>query len=330
MNIRNYLPFAIAALFLLGACQTASNAKTPPVQPYADIGQIQLPENFGALVVADNLGKARHLVVRENGDIYVAIQNMKNGGGIAALRDTSGDGKADLIQYFGEYPGTGIDIRNNYLYFSPDSALFRYRLNEDKLVPEADFETIVYGLTSQNQHAAKSFTFDGSGNVYINIGAPSNACQDPDRTPGVKGQDPCPILEYAGGIWRFSAEKTGQSQQDGYRYATGIRNAVALDWNSAENTLYALQHGRDQLSNLWPDLFTDEESAELPAEEFLLIKDGSDFGWPYCYFDPSQNKRVLGPEYGGDGTETGRCDSAENPIMAFPAHWAPNDVLFYT
>jgi mono/diheme cytochrome c family protein len=39
---------------------------------------------------------------------------------------------------------------------------------------------------------------------------------------------------------------------------------------------------------------------------------------------------VLAPEYGGDGTVTDRCESKTDPIMAFPAHTAPNDLLFYT
>lgn len=325
------LATGLAAALALGSCQPGSGpGGDAALQADPDNGSIQLPEGFGALVVADSLGRARHMVVRENGDIYVALENMDKGGGIAALRDSTGDGKADRISYFGEYPGTGIDIRNDHLYFAPDSALFRYRLEGDQLVPAGEFESIVHGLTSQGQHAAKTFTFDAQGNVYVNIGAPSNACQDPDRTPGTAGQDPCPILEYAGGIWRFNADETGQSQEDGYRYASGIRNAVALDWNSSVNTLYALQHGRDQLANFWPDLYTNEESAELPAEEFFLVRDGSNFGWPYCFYDPVQGKKILNPEYGGDGTQTGRCDSAENPIMAFPAHWAPNDVLFYT
>ena len=332
MKVLNYLPVAMATALVLFGCQPQSteNKETTAIKPDPDNGNIQLPGNFGALVVADSIGRARHLTVRENGDIYVALENMDKGGGIAALRDTSGDGKADQLSYFGDYFGTGIDIRDNYLYFAPDSALFRYTFNGDELLPETNFETIVHGLTSRRQHAAKTFTFDNNGNVYINIGAPSNACQDPDRTAGVPGQDPCPILEYAGGIWRFNAGESGQSQEDGYRYATGIRNAVALDWNTSVNTLYALQHGRDALSSFWPDLYTDEESAELPAEEFFLVEDGADFGWPYCYYDPIQNKKVLSPEYGGNGEQTGRCDSAENPIMAFPGHWAPNDVLFYT
>ena len=57
---------------------------------------------------------------------------------------------------------------------------------------------------------------------------------------------------------------------------------------------------------MWPGRFTDEQNAELPSEEFLKVEDGSNFGWPYCFHDWQQGKRVLNPEYGGDG-EMGRC-----------------------
>lgn len=53
-------------------------------------------------------------------------------------------------------------------------------------------------------------------------------------------------------------------------------------------------------------------------------------GWPYCYYDPNQNKKLLAPEYGGDGKQVGRCAEMENPLVAFPAHMAPNALLFYT
>jgi glucose/arabinose dehydrogenase len=84
------------------------------------------------------------------------------------------------------------------------------------------------------------------------------------------------------------------------------------------------------LAPFWPKLYSTEQSAELPSEEFMLIKDGSNFGWPYCYNDHIQNKKLLNPEYGGDTKTTGRCENMDKPIMAFPGHWAPNDVLFYT
>jgi mono/diheme cytochrome c family protein len=68
----------------------------------------------------------------------------------------------------------------------------------------------------------------------------------------------------------------------------------------------------------------------LPAEEFIRVTKGADFGWPYCYYDQLQGKKVLAPEYGGDGNVVGRCADFELPLLGFPGHWAPNDLLFYT
>lgn len=186
------------------------------------------------------------------------------------------------------------------------------------------------GLLKGNQHASKSLALDNSGNIYVNIGAPSNSCQIQDRTPGSLGQTPCPILQNAGGIWQFKANQTNQTQSQGTRYATGLRNVVGLDWNSESRDLYVMQHGRDQLAFLFPQLFTNEQSAELPAEEFFRVQQGKDFGWPYCYYDHMQGKKVLAPEYGGDGKTEGECGTKEKPILAFPGHWAPNALLFYS
>jgi len=61
------------------------------------------------------------------------------------------------------------------------------------------------------------------------------------------------------------------------------------------------------LNDLSPQYFDSEENAELPAEEFFKVKEGDQFGWPYCYYDPFQKKKVLAPEYGGDGKNIGRC-----------------------
>ena len=59
-------------------------------------------------------------------------------------------------------------------------------------------------------------------------------------------------------------------------------------------------------------------NAELPSEEFLKVEEGSNFGWPYCFHDWQQGKRVLNPEYGGDGEMVGRCDEYPPPLIGFP------------
>lgn len=323
------LGFVLFALILSGCSQSSSQDNTT-----GDNGGLTLPKGFHATVVADSVGKARHIVVADNGDVYVALSHAHNGKGIAALRDLDGDGVADLKQYFGDLTGNGIDIHNGYLYFSNDTLVIRYQRIGDELVPSTAPETIVKGFPVQHQHSAKSFTFDNNGHIYVNVGAPSNSCQKQDRTKESPGIDPCPLLKKHGGIWRFDANKTGQTQEDGHRYATGLRNVVGLDWNDTDNSLYVMQHGRDQLYQNWPKYYTKEEGAELPAEEFFKVEDGDNFGWPYSYYDQNKQKIMLAPEYGGNGKKT-IADSKfagkfKQPIMAFPGHWAPDDLIFYT
>ncbi|MCU7548885.1 PQQ-dependent sugar dehydrogenase [Chitinophagaceae bacterium LB-8] len=311
--------------------QTVLANDSTVVKTTLPVDDIKLPPGFKATIVAGKLGRARHLVVNTNGDIYVKLERLRNGKGIVRLRDTNGDGKADDSMYFGNYVGTGITIKNGYLYASSNSEVFRYKLNEKNEVANPDApEKIITGLVDQRTHNSKSIVLDNDGNIYVNIGAPTNACQVQDRTKGSPGQEPCPILEKAGGIWQFKADGKNQSYGEGVRFATGLRNVVGLDWNGQTNSLFVMQHGRDQLSNLYPEMFNDQQSAELPAEEMFELKKGADCGWPYCYYDQQQNKKVLAPEYGGDGKQVGRCEGVTKPVVAFPGHLAPNGLLFYT
>ena len=318
----------ICSIFILSFCSNNTAGKNESSAQGSD--GITLPAGFSSTVVAENLGVARHIVVNSNGDLYVKLDGLNQGQSILRLRDTNKDGVAEDITGFGNYTGTGIAIGNGYLYATSDDKIFRYKMQNNEVVNKDNPELIVSGLVSRRQHASKPITLDNAGNIYVTIGAPSNACQEKDRTPGSKGQDPCPILETAGGIWQFKVDKLNQSYAEGVRYITGIRNIVALSWNSEANELYGVQHGRDDLHNLFPGTYNEEESAELPAEEMFLMKKGSDFGWPYCYYDWRQSKKLLNPEYGGDKIKTDRCDGKDKPIYAFPGHWAPNGLMFYT
>lgn len=293
-------------------------------------GGIQLPPGFCATVFADKLGPARHMAVRDNGDVYVALSRARDGGTIVALRDTDGDGHADKIERFGQEPGTGIGIHDGALYFASTMRIVRYPLQHGDLLPKGPPQVVVGGIPEQRQHSARSLAFDRSGWLYMNSGAPSNGCQRQDRTPGSRGMDPCPLLRLHGGIWRFQADRVGQTYGADQRFATGIRNAVAIAWNTADHHLYVVQHGRDELHGLWPKIYSVTQGVHLPAEQFFEVEQGDNFGWPYCYYDPEKNLKVLAPEYGGDGTRVGRCAEYKQPIVAFPAHWAPDGLLFYS
>ncbi|HMB64910.1 MAG TPA: c-type cytochrome [Eudoraea sp.] len=302
-------------------------------------GGLFLPVNFRSVVVVDSMEETvRHMAVTEEGLVYAKLRNAGDQGSIAVLKDINNDGLADIVEKFGGYGSkekwsyaTAMRIYNGYLYHSSDLVVYRYKLKPGTMIPEGDMEIVLTDdhEHGKHEHIGKPITFDNKGNMYVPFGAPSNACQEPKRTPYAAGMDPCPQLEHHGGVWRFDANTLGQTQEDGYKYASGIRSVVAMDWNPEDENLYIVMHGRDDLLRLFPNIYSPWESAVLPSEEFIRVPEGSDFGWPYCYYDQEQKKKVLAPEYGGDGNKIGRCEDFEDPIMGFPGHWAPNDLVFY-
>ena len=292
---------------------------------------LKLPEGFKANLYANNIGGARHIAITKSGVVFAKLNNPnKECNSIVRLEDANNDGVADKINGWAKYGGTGIFVKGNSLYASSNEAIFKYELNsKDEVVNPLAPVTIVSGLIDRRQHNSKSITFDMANNIYVNIGAYSNACQEKDRMPGSQGMMPCPILDSAGGIWKFDGSKENQTYKDGKRYGTGLRNVIGLDWNTSSNQLYVAQHGRDQLNSFYPNLYTDAQNAELPAETFYEIKEGDNAGWPYVYYDPSQHKKIVSPEYGGDSKKEGSSEF-KDPAVAFPAHMAPMAVLFYT
>jgi glucose/arabinose dehydrogenase len=243
------------------------------------------------------------------------------------LRDRNGDGKPDERASFGPIGANDVAIRDNYLYVSWSDRVQRYRMSPDRLDVSASAETIVSGLPARGGHLAKSLAFGPDDVMYVSVGSATNSCQQDDRADRSPGKDPCTELERRAGIWAFSADRVGQRFEDGHRFATGLRNALALTTQPDNETLYAAVHGRDQLGENWG--FSAEVNANNPAEELVVVNQGDDFGWPYCYYSNEHKKKVLAPEYGGDGEKVGRCSAAKDPLMAFPGHWAPLALAFY-
>lgn len=357
------LPLAALSALAIAACggsgsdTGANSTATPPTGDSAGTSQaaagpagrpacapgnggITLPQGFCATIFADSVGGARHVAVAPNGDVFVALMTAaKRGtesgqaedGGVLALRDTTGDGVSDVRAYFGDLGGTGVGVAPGWVYAEAKGRIVRWPVAAGQLRPSGDAQVIVTGLP-MGGHEARNFVLDGKGNLFVNVGSKTNSCQQKDRGTGSPGIDPCTELQTRAGVWRFAADRQGQAFTAQARYATGIRNAMGLTVQPGTGQVYTTQHGRDQLYQNWQSKgYTTQQSAELPAEEFMRVGEGEDFGWPYCYFDQNQGKRVLAPEYGGDGGQAvGRCAQFKTPAVAFPGHWAPMASQFYT
>jgi glucose/arabinose dehydrogenase len=325
---RTILTVLGALIALVGACGRHKASATSATGGCDE--SIKMPAGFCAVVFSESAGPARHLVVRKNGDVIVGVLDFRRQiGGLLALRDTNHDGHADVAERFGEGGVHGVVLAgDSVLYASTATAILRYHF-ADSLTPRKRIDTVIAGLPAR-QPPSHSLAMDARGNLIVNIGATSDGCPA-TIAPGTRGRDPCPELETSGGIWSFHTDRVNQQLKDGTRIATGLHNAVALAVNPHDATIYAVSHGRDHLNDLWPQLYSQEESATAAAEEMIRIATArADFGWPYCYYDYLKQSRVVAPEYGGDKQQTGRCERTIQPLIAFPAHWAPMSMLFYT
>lgn len=331
-----------AVLMIVAGCSDEIRAPTEPLGLERDRetavrcdpgnGGITLPPGFCATVFADLEGAPRHMAIAPNGALFVALNPGSPDApvGVVGLRDTDGDGHADQQTRFGTLGGNGIALHKDWLYFAPNDRVERYVINRETLLPVRGPELVVGGLPDTGDHVSKTIMIDRAGQMFVNIGSASNSCQIENRVLHSPGWDPCPELEVRAGIWRFPAEVVGQTQSDGERFARGFRNMVALALRGGSGILYGVQHGRDELHENWPEHFTEQDQADLPSEEFVRIDRGDDLGWPFCFHDWKQGKKVQAPEYGGDGQRQASCGAREQPILAFPGHWAPNALLFYT
>ena len=184
----------IAMLLLFNRCGQNESRHTLPIG-YADNGKLTLPDGFEALVVVDSVGKARHLAVNKNGDIYIKLRGVTPQGGSVALRDTTGDGKADIIKYFGTYKdpksyGTAMRIYNDHIYFSTTGTVYRNKLISGQLLPDTTTEAVViddYQAGPMDGAITKPITFDDR-DTYTSVWCPRRYVPGREQSSRVSGQ----------------------------------------------------------------------------------------------------------------------------------------------
>ena len=310
-----------ALLILLGNALPSGPAPCPA----AGTG-LTLPPGFCATRIGDKLGGVRQMAVSAEGVLYAAVQEGGDGHGVLVFADTGHRGEYVPIGAAGAPGVNDVELHDGYLYAAYSTRVVRWPVSAAAPVPAGEAEVVVSGLPGASGHRAKSIALKGDS-LFVNFGSATNSCQQDDRQNRSPGVDPCTELETRAGIWVFSASRAGQTVADGRRYATGLRNTEALAFQPGTGALYAAVMGRDQLAQNWG--YSPEVSAENPAEEFGVVTEGADYGWPYCYYSNARKAKVLAPEYGGDGMSTRRCGRRAQPLIAFPGHWAPLALAFY-
>jgi glucose/arabinose dehydrogenase len=323
-------------IFILGLMVAAISSPVFAGEP----DNLILPPGFHARVVADGLGPSvRHLAFRDKYSLYVSTERQRKDApneGIIALHLDS-HGKADRVEHFSDVDdGTGIAFHDGALYAASADTVYRFSFSGDELVPTSPGVRIV-----RNVPFRTPIVFDGGGRLYLAVGGGSNFCTPANSTEGIGpvsrlppdykpvGPMPCPALAGRAGVWRFDVSKPDMDFiADGEHFATGIRDINALAWSRSRAALYGVMYGRDGTNKFWPTLASPADDANVSDEMFQIAK-GTDMGWPYTYFDAARHIRLQSPEYGGDGKTPVPLGKYAVPVVAFPAHVAPQALVFY-
>ncbi len=244
---------------------------------------------------ASQLDHPRWVYVLPNGDVLVAETNappkpedgkgikgfamkltMKKAGAgtpsanrITLLRDTNGDGVADLRTTFADKLNSpfGMVLVGNDLYVANADALVKFKYTAGATRVDGA-PTVVTALPGGpiNHHWTKNVIASGDGQkLYVAVGSNSNVAEN-----GIDKE------EGRAAIWEIDA-KTGQHKV----FASGLRNPVGMAWGGAGNKeLFAVVNERDELGNdLVPDYLTS-------------VKPGAFYGWPYSYYGQHVDERV--------------------------------------
>ena len=302
-------PVAIAA----GTTRAARTAQGP--LPRGGRG-LKLPAGFCASIFADDIGHARHLVMAPNGVLYVNTwsgryygnDHSAAGGFLVALQDTTGSGKADVTDRFGETVQPGerevLESASSRARSSWKSTIrsCAMRCPPGSIVPQGaserwspDCPSGAITHASVRDRRRRTHVHRCRHRRQIRASCKTARCALPGPEAVHRTQDPRGHLALRG----EKADIKSFRRQE--RFATGIRNAEGFGIDTPAHRIFVTQHGRDQLHANWPDLYPPEQEATLPAEELLRLTQGGDYGWPECYYDAGQGALVLAPEYGGDG-----------------------------
>ena len=278
-----------------------------------------LPPGFHASVVAEGVGPARHIAIRDNGDIYISTSKPRDGEspGIIALRLDANHKIVETAHFSAVTGGTGIRFYKDALYAASPTTLYRFEFKGRDLVPEGTGQVVIDGMPGTG-FPSRGVVFDGKGGLYVSAGASSNICLDPAAPKGAPpvGLKPCPSLETRSGVWRFDAAKLNQKfPADGEQIATGLRDMMAVDWSPDLNGFYGVMQGRNDRN-------------DTVSEELHRVEKGANLGWPYTYYDTAQKARLVAAEYGGDGHMVAE-GNYDPPLAGLPAHQSPLDLLFY-
>ena len=256
------------------------------------IKSLKLPAGFSISKFAE-IENPRILAVAPDGTVYVS---QRDPGTLTMLKDTNGDGAADIQKVVAEKKQLhGVYIDNGKLYFTTVKEVFVTDIKPDGTLSEP--RMLINDLPDAGQHPNRTIAVR-DGKLWITVGSTCNAC---DESNGENAT----IL---------TANLDGTNRQI---YASGLRNTIGFGWSPVSKKLFGMDHGIDLLGD------NDQE------EELNEIVQGAKYGWAYVYANGKLNPHNTVPKQLGL-TNQDWANQSKNPVLLYTPHAAPMQMSFYT
>jgi glucose/arabinose dehydrogenase len=255
----------------------------------ADSIDFQLPDGFAVEVLVDGLANARSLALGSDGTLFVGTRRA---GKLYAVKNVfSGEPEVITIAEKLQMPN-GVAFRDGALYVAEIERILRFPDIENRLEDPGAPEVVDAALPVRGKlHAWKYIGFGPDDKLYVSLGAPCNACSDPDLSI----------------ILRMNAD--GSSREV---FARGVRNSLGFAWHPVTEQFWFTDNGRDMMGD-------DIPAGELNRADAV----GLDFGFPYCH-----GTAIADPD--PEISKLGRCEDATAPAQELGPHVAPLGMAFYT
>lgn len=259
---------------------------------------LSLPAEFEIIPAAEGLKRVRFFAKSPDGRIFVTdmFNLTDNSKGVVYILDewNAEIGKfGKVIPYMTNLRNPNScqfyeDVDGQHWFFLAETDKVtrrKFTLGEEKPTdnkPQTLATYPDYGLSYKygGWHLTRTLAFGANGKLYVSVGSSCNACVEKEKVRAS-------IVEM---------NPDGSAQRV---IARGLRNAVGMRWIG--KTLFATNQGSDHLGESRPD------------ETFYAIKNGADYGWPYCH---SNNGRIFAdPKF----KRRGQCAGVVKPYAYFPA-----------
>lgn len=232
------------------------------------------------------------MAIAPNGDVFLTEKTSDD---IILLRDTDGDGVADLRStYLSElHQPHGLAFPDQYLYIGEVSQVRRVRYEKDALEAAGPVETVTApgSLGDGGGHWPRNIVFaPDEKHFFVTVGSLSN-----------RDVEPAPRAT----VQRFAADGSDQTT-----FASGLRSPVGIAFYPGTDDLYVVVNERDGFGDdLVPDYLT-------------RVEEDGFYGWPFVYLG-----RFVDPKY--EGQEADVLEQSLPPDLLFKAHSAPLGLVFY-